>query len=163
MNMCLRVKWYAPFSKVAKTDIECYKVLCMDKHGRLFAPFMMTSYELGTETPKVSMNREWLNIMSGVHTFISLDDVKQFLEKYSRSGTIPSADYVGVFKSTIPAGSTYYKGTFNSLDIGNYTSSSIIVDELVEAYEVYEVEDWEWGGLKVTINPTKPVSIKGLG
>jgi hypothetical protein len=112
--MCFESTEYAK-SKLAKTDIECWKVLKKGKKS-FRSPFRTFSYKIGVVTPLVKLHKETWEycIYQGYHSYRS---EKRAIESYHYDSSSHK-----ICKFIIPAGSRYYANVE-----GEYVSERIML------------------------------------
>lgn len=129
--MCLVSKWR--FSKRAKKDIVCYKIL--EKMGEgYYTPYQDVKVDITKPLKAEGISLSFSNntrhekTKGYIHTISNLGLVKYYIEGMGCSHPI-------VFKCIIPKGTKYHK----SRDDREYCSRKIIFDEQIQSYEIYNI------------------------
>lgn len=121
--MCFYIDPNNSSSKIAETDISCYKVLIKQSHrgaGRYGSPFQPADWTLGVVKQdyldQIPTGRYGGEINNGLHSFSSIKRAGVYTadkQLYNRK----------ILKAVIPKGSEYY---FNS-DRKEYVSDRLII------------------------------------
>ena len=130
--MCLVTKMTKPI--IAEKDITCYKVIRKDMSSLLHPEF---EWDFGwiytSRLEAVERTDDAHAIYHGLHSYKTLEDLK----KAYYTATIPCL----AVKCTIPKGSAFYKGKHGDLE--GYASSKLMIDEVIDAKELYPDFDWD--------------------
>lgn len=120
--------------RVAEEDIECFKVVAVDKDENMYSAVRRFPYQLN-ETYTVEGNffeiyyteHHFHRISEGgFHSIAEMEDV---LDNYT-SYTIVFNEKMVIVRCHIPKGSLYYMGKSLSGE-PNYVSQSIVIDEII--------------------------------
>ena len=127
--MCLVSKWR--FSKRAKKDIICYKIL-EKMEERYYTPYQNIKVDVTKPLKAVGNSITFLDPLekgSGyIHTISNLGLVKYYIEEMRCSHSV-------VFKCIIPKGTKYHK----SQNDNEYCSRKIIFDKQIQSYEIHNI------------------------
>jgi len=74
--MCLELKNSRVRAKTATEDIVCYKGLILYSNGKLRTPYQDVQIEIGN-TYKSDVIKEGNTINIGLHSFVTIDDLKK--------------------------------------------------------------------------------------
>lgn len=124
--MCLKVKGFHKFGKIAKNDIVCYKILQQNCYGEFKTPYQYTKVHkneikglmplLPAENIRYKFRLGTLNVGAGfIHTYKNFSDALNNV-------------YYGahiIFPCIIPKGTFYYEGCDGTNSSG-YASEQII-------------------------------------
>lgn len=126
--MCLISKWR--FSKRAKKDIVCYKIL--EKMGGYYTPYQNVKVDVTKPLKAVGDSITFFNPFSKgsgyIHTISNLGLVKCYINGMGFSHPV-------IFKCIIPKGTKYHE----SQNDGEYCSRKIIFDRQIQSYEIYNI------------------------
>lgn len=129
--MCLVSKWR--FSKRAKKDIVCYKIL-ERTGGEYYTPYLDTEVDITKpfKAKGISLsfnnNTRYEKTKGYIHTISDLGLIKHYIEGMSCSHPV-------VFKCIIPKGTRYHK----SQNDNEYCSRKIIFDKQIQSYEIHNI------------------------
>ena len=127
--MCLVSKWR--FSKKAKEDIVCYKILGKMGEG-YYTPYQDVKVDVTKPLKAVGNSITFFDPLekrSGyIHTISSLEYIKMYLHDFD-------GIEFAVFKCIIPKGTKYHK----SKDGTEYCSRKIIFDKQIQSYEIHNI------------------------
>ena len=132
--MCLITKMTEPI--ITEKDITCYKIIRKDMSSYFYPIF---KWEFG------KIYTSWLGVLEDIgngnsnvihqafHSYATLEDLKRTYYK----SIVPCL----TVKCTIPSGSRVYKGKHSDLE--GYASSQLIIEEVIDAKELYPDFDWD--------------------
>lgn len=136
--MCLYLKDFQLASKIAETDIPCYKFFMEHDGGELRSIFFNKRFKY--EPNSLHKTQLQAHISWGTRRGTVTQGFHSFTDKITESWIIIVDLFIQAiidnelegklcyYKCHIPAGSEYYKGEWD-YNIPSYTSNSIVLDE----------------------------------
>ena len=130
--MCLITKMTEPI--IAEKDITCYKVIRKDMSSLLHPEFEWDFGWIYTSPIKVFERTDNTHaIYQALHSYKTLEDLK-------RAYYMATVSCLAV-ECIIPKGTAFYKGRHSDLE--GYASSKLMIDEVIDAKELYPDFDWD--------------------
>lgn len=129
--MCLITKMAEP--TIAEKDITCYKVIRKDMSSLLYPEFEWDFGWIYTSPIKVFERTDNTHaIYQALHSYKTLEDLKRAYY----TAIVPCL----AVECTIPKGTAFYKG--KHIDLEGYASGKLMIDEVIDAKELYPDFDW---------------------
>lgn len=131
--MCLDLNENQLETKVAKTDIKCYKFLYQGDD--LITPYMMHTVEMGstyiTELDEPNVGLVGNSVERGLHSFTTLHGLIGYVRNRVRRKR--SGYTMLLVECIIPKGSEYYEGNFNNTK--SYASDTLKYNRFITETE----------------------------
>ena len=131
--MCLNIHWWNRRPHVAKKDIVVYKMIVKD-HWNSASKGFVTPHQFATVTIGETYTSELQKIYSKWNKQWTIEQGLHSLVKLSTAKKLATSEGYHLAKCIIPKGSMYYRGKWQTNEMGyvrGYASSAIKYVELI--------------------------------